>query len=70
MLPGTPGNFDNPILNKFISAAKSYMTSRNGLTFEGLLANFNIPNAPYIDPFRFNDICKGFGLFFSPQEMN
>jgi hypothetical protein len=46
------------------------MTSRNGLTFEGLLSHFNIPNAPYIETFRLEDLCKGMGLFFTPTEIN
>lgn len=40
----------------------------NGLSFEGLLAKLGIPNQPYLDKDRFEELCIRINLVLSPIE--
>lgn len=55
---------------RFVNAAKAYMQSNHGLTFEGFLSKCGVPNYPYIEREAINDICSRINLFFSPDEIN
>ena len=55
---------------RFVNAVNQYMQTNHGLTFEGFLSKFNIPNYPYIERYSIEEICHKLNLYFNLEEIS